>query len=63
MRLSFLHKPYPVISGIRAGQTPGELIAEARGAEADGAQRHSPISSLFHCWASAVCGLRSGNRS
>ena len=28
----------PVISGIMAGQTPGELIAEARGAEADGAQ-------------------------
>ena len=38
MRLSFLHKLYPVISGIMAGQTPGELIAEARGAEADGAQ-------------------------
>ena len=37
MRLSFLHKLYPVISGIMAGQTPGELIAEARGAEADGA--------------------------
>ena len=33
MRLSFLHKLYPVISGIMAGQTPGELIAEARGAE------------------------------
>lgn len=37
MRLSFLNKPYPVICGIMAGQTPGELIAGARGAEDDGA--------------------------
>ena len=29
MRLSFLNKPYPVICGIMAGQTPGELIAGA----------------------------------
>ena len=25
MGLSFLHKPYPVISGIMAGQTPGAV--------------------------------------
>ena len=45
MRLSFLNKPYPVISGIMAGQTPGELIAEAKGAEADGA--HGITVELF----------------
>jgi len=38
MRLSFLNKPYPVITGIMAGQTPQELIAESRNSEFDGAQ-------------------------
>ncbi len=38
MKLSFLNKPYPVITGIMAGQTPEELIAESRNAEFDGAQ-------------------------
>lgn len=38
MRFSFLNRPFPVITGIMAGQTPEELIAEARNAEADGAQ-------------------------
>jgi len=38
MKLSFLNRPKPVIAGIMAGQTPQELIAEAKGAEADGAQ-------------------------
>lgn len=38
MRPSFLNKPYPVITGIFSGQTPQELIAEARTAEFEGAQ-------------------------
>lgn len=38
MRLSFLNKPYPVITGIMAGQTPQELIAGAGNAEFDGAR-------------------------
>ena len=38
MRKSFLDRPPPVITGIMAGQTPQELIAEARNAEFDGAQ-------------------------
>jgi len=38
MKLSFLNKPYPVITGIFAGQTPQELIAEARNSEFDGAK-------------------------
>jgi len=38
MKLSFLNKPYPVITGIMAGQTPQELIAESRNSEFDGAQ-------------------------
>jgi len=38
MRFSFLDKPYPVITGIMAGQTPEELIAESKNAEFDGAQ-------------------------
>jgi len=38
MRLSFLDKPYPVLTGIMAGQTPQELIAEARTAEFEGAK-------------------------
>jgi len=38
MRLSFLNKPYPVISGILAGQTPQELIAGSKNAEFEGAQ-------------------------
>ena len=38
MRPSFLNKPYPVITGIMAGQTPQELIAEAKNSEFDGAQ-------------------------
>jgi 3-dehydroquinate dehydratase len=38
MKLSFLNKPYPVITGIMAGQTPAELIAESRNSEFDGAQ-------------------------
>ncbi len=37
MKLSFLNKPYPVITGILAGQTPEELMAESRNAEFDGA--------------------------
>jgi hypothetical protein len=36
-RLSFLNKPYPVISGIIAGQTPQELVASARNSESEGA--------------------------
>jgi 3-dehydroquinate dehydratase len=36
-RLSFLNKPYPVIAGIMAGQTPQELIASARNSESEGA--------------------------
>ncbi len=38
MKHSFLNKPYPVITGIMAGQTPQELIAESRNSEFDGAQ-------------------------
>ena len=38
MKCSFLNKPYPVITGIMAGQTPQELVAESRNAEFDGAQ-------------------------
>ncbi|MFA6294373.1 MAG: type I 3-dehydroquinate dehydratase [Victivallales bacterium] len=38
MKFSFLNKPYPVITGIFAGQTPAELIAEARHSEFEGAQ-------------------------
>lgn len=38
MKLSFLNKSYPIITGIMAGQTSAELIAEARNAEFDGAQ-------------------------
>ena len=30
MKFSFLGKPYPVVTGIMAGQTPQELIAEAK---------------------------------
>jgi 3-dehydroquinate dehydratase len=37
MRPSFLNKPYPMITGIFSGQTPQELIAEARTAEFEGA--------------------------
>ena len=37
MKRSFLGKPYPVITGIMAGQTPQELIAEARNSQFDGA--------------------------
>ena len=37
MRHSFLNKPYPVITALIAGQTPPELIVEARNAEFDGA--------------------------
>ncbi len=37
-RLSFLNKPYPVISGIISGQTPQELIAAARTSESEGAE-------------------------
>ena len=36
-RLSFLKKPYPVIAGIIAGQTPQELIASAKNSEFEGA--------------------------
>lgn len=38
MRFSFLNKPYPVITGIMAGETPQELIAESRNSEFDGAK-------------------------
>jgi 3-dehydroquinate dehydratase len=38
MKKSFLNHPHPVITGIMAGQTPQELIAEARNSEFDGAQ-------------------------
>ena len=37
MKTSFLNGPHPVITGIMAGQTPQELIAEAKNAEFDGA--------------------------
>jgi len=37
MKFSFLNKPYPVITGIFAGQTPAELVAEARNCEFAGA--------------------------
>jgi 3-dehydroquinate dehydratase len=38
MRPSFLNHGHPVITGIMAGQTPQELIAESKNAEFDGAQ-------------------------
>jgi hypothetical protein len=38
MRYSFLTKPHPVLTGIMAGQSPQELIAEVRNAEFAGAQ-------------------------
>jgi 3-dehydroquinate dehydratase len=38
MKRSFVRQPHPVITGIMAGQTPQELIAESRNAEFDGAQ-------------------------
>lgn len=38
MSFSFLRRPYPVLTGIMAGQTPQELIAESRNAEFEGAQ-------------------------
>lgn len=38
MKFSFLDKPYPVVTGIFSGQTPAELIAEARCAEFEGAK-------------------------
>lgn len=38
MRLSFLNKPYPVVTGIMAAETSQELINEAYNAEFDGAQ-------------------------
>ncbi len=38
MRFSFLDRPYPVIAGIMAGQTPQELIATSKNSEFDGAQ-------------------------
>lgn len=38
MKKTFLNQPYPVVAGIMAGQTPQELIAEAKNAEFDGAQ-------------------------
>ncbi len=37
MKKTFLNQPGPVITGIFAGQTPQELIAEARTAEFEGA--------------------------
>jgi len=37
-RPSFLNKPYPVITGIIAGQTPEELIAFSRNSESEGAR-------------------------
>ncbi len=37
MRKSFLNQSRPVVTGIFAGQTPAELIAEARHAEFEGA--------------------------
>lgn len=38
MKRSFLNRPYPVITGIMAGQTPQDLIAESRNCEFEGAQ-------------------------
>ena len=38
MKLSFLNQPQPVLTAIMAGQTPEELVAESRNAEADGAR-------------------------
>ncbi len=37
MKRSFLNQPPPVITGIFAGQTPTELIAEAKYCEFEGA--------------------------
>ncbi len=37
-RLSFLNKPYPVITGLIGEQTPQELITAVRNSETDGAQ-------------------------
>ncbi len=37
-RFSFLNKPYPVIAGIIAGQTPQELIAAVKNSESEGAE-------------------------
>lgn len=37
MKKSFLNQSRPVVTGIMAGQTPPELIAQARSAEFDGA--------------------------
>jgi len=37
-KFTFLNKPYPVITGIFSGETPAELIAEARHAEFEGAR-------------------------
>ena len=37
-RPSFLNKPYPIITGIIAGQTPQELIAAAKNSESEGAK-------------------------
>lgn len=38
MITSFLNKTHPVVTAIMAGQTPEELIAEAKNSESDGAQ-------------------------
>lgn len=38
MRFSFLNKTPPIIAGIMTGQSPEELIAEAKNSEFDGAQ-------------------------
>jgi 3-dehydroquinate dehydratase len=37
-KLSFLNKPYPVITGLIGRETPQELIAAARNSETEGAQ-------------------------
>lgn len=38
MKPTYLNQPFPVISAIMGGQTPNEVIAEARNAEVDGAR-------------------------
>lgn len=37
MKRTFLNQSHPVVTGIFCGQTPAELIAEARNCEFEGA--------------------------
>jgi hypothetical protein len=61
MRFSCLDRPHPVITGIMAGQTLQELIAEAKNAEFDGAQverRNGRRSGAKTQWATRSVGAR-----